>query len=330
VIVHLQLGLARGNSMRFNFFFLSKANFLITYFCIFLAVIFPVSSIFSETILFKKGGSLKGKVIGQNQNKIVIEKEDGTRTEVLKNDILKVVYKNNLNSEDEQKIRKAETKKLPPLEENKIAEKEKIPLIVEEIVNTEPRISKENKEFTELEATWRSAVFPGWGQWNQERYLSGIFYNSMFLIGLYATYEKNRVYRNAKNDYDNLENPYSNESYFKIATGTPASVNFTTDPLLSYLNAETSPFKGQRRAVENHYRELQYIGGATALVYIWNILDAYIFHPDNQYKTESFVPALGNNLYLRSSTAPLDGIPFSEFGFYSSERKTLLGYEFIF
>lgn len=40
----------------------------------FLSLDFPI---YSETILLRKGGSIKGKVTDQDENKITIQKEDG-------------------------------------------------------------------------------------------------------------------------------------------------------------------------------------------------------------------------------------------------------------
>lgn len=69
----------------------------------FLSLDFPI---YSETILLRKGGSIKGKVTDQDENKITIQKEDGASVTIKKATILKVVYKEHLTAEEESKIRK--------------------------------------------------------------------------------------------------------------------------------------------------------------------------------------------------------------------------------
>jgi hypothetical protein len=47
----------------------------------------------AENILLKKGGSIQGKIVEQNQKQIKIKKEDGSIATISKNQILKVIYR---------------------------------------------------------------------------------------------------------------------------------------------------------------------------------------------------------------------------------------------
>lgn len=102
----------------------------ITLLCSFLSA----SSIFSETILLKNGGNIKGKVKGQNAQNLIVETPDGKSQEISKSKVLKVVYKevsdadlNNIRREEEAKAKnqlEVEKKKSSELEK-KIQELEK-------------------------------------------------------------------------------------------------------------------------------------------------------------------------------------------------------------
>jgi hypothetical protein len=66
----------------------------------------------AENILLKKGGSIQGKIVEQNQKQIKIKKEDGSIATISKNQILKVIYRDKITKIEEEKLRKAEEAKL--------------------------------------------------------------------------------------------------------------------------------------------------------------------------------------------------------------------------
>jgi hypothetical protein len=98
-------------------------------------------------------------------------------------------------------------------------------------------------------------------------------------------------------------------------------------PEQAVVSSQLGPFKGQRESVERHYREMQYIGAATLLVYVWNIFDAYYFHPgSSQAGLPPETPS--EKVFLRNSVEQMS------FGQVPSDRavehRTNLGYEIYF
>lgn len=196
----------------------------------------------AENILLKKGGTLQGKVVEQDQYKLKIRKEDGTTIVLNKTDILKVVYKDHLTAAEEDKLRKAEEEKERIKKEKE--EAARLKKEQEEAAKQEKELAAKNasaeaeakrkqeeeaklaeadrKNLTKTGAAWRSAVLPGWGQWKQGRKVQAIVYPSIIAVGLFFTYEKHRMYLNAKRDYNNLENPYTTNGLIRAAF-TPQS-----------------------------------------------------------------------------------------------------------
>lgn len=316
--------------------------------CLFAILFLTVSmSLFAENILLKKGGTIQGKVVEQDQNKLKVKKPDGSIVTVQKSEILKVVYKDTLTAAEEEKLRKAEEEKervkrekeeaarlKKEAEDAKKAEKELATQKAKDDAEAEKKrleaeklAESERKNLTALGATWRSAVLPGWGQWKQGRKIQAIVYPSLVALGLFFTYDKHRMYLNAKRDYNNLENPYSETGLIRTAIGGQNTQAFT--PEQAVISSQLGPFKGQRESVERHYREMQYIGVATLLVYAWNVFDAYYFHPTSitaDGKIENSTPS--NKFFMTTSADRMD------FGAMATNRtidhKTNIGYEFYF
>lgn len=299
----------------------------------------------AENILLKKGGTIKGKVIEQDQYKLKIRKEDGTTIVLNKTEILKVVYKENLSAAEEEKLRKAEEEKERIKKEKE--EAARLKKEQEEAARLEKENAKNNaaleaeakrkaeedaklaeadrKNLTRKGAMWRSAVLPGWGQWKQGRKVQAIVYPSIIAVGLFFTYDKHRMYLNAKRDYNNLENPYTTNGLVRAAF-TPQSA--AVSPSEAVVASQLGPFKGQRESVERHYQEMQYIGIATLLVYAWNIFDAYYFHPTGSGL--SVDDTRKEKFFLTSSVDRVGYHPTALAGDRGLEHRTQLGYEFTF
>ncbi|MDZ4726317.1 MAG: DUF5683 domain-containing protein [Leptospira sp.] len=316
------------------------------------------SGLFSENILLKRGGTIKGKILEQDQNKIRIQKEDGSIAVVSKGDILKVVYKEHITAAEEDKLRKAEEEKaLAAAEKERLRkEKEEAERLKKELAEKEKadKANADNKAKTDADrkkkaeederlamesrknltrggATWRSAVLPGWGQYKQGRKVQAFLYPSLIAVGLFFTYNENRYYLNAKRDYNNLDNPYTQTGYLRAALGAGPTVSTTpVDPASAYIANEASPFKGQRESVEKHYRQMQYIGGATAALYLWNVLDAFLFHPKNNLADGSEAEEPKDRFFMRTAMDNLDAVPYSSMFERRYETKTNLGYDFVF
>lgn len=300
----------------------------------------------AENILLKKGGTLQGKVIEQDQYKLKIRKEDGTTVVLNKTDILKVVYKDHLTAAEEDKLRKAEEEKERLKKEKEDAarlkkEQEDAAKLEKELASKNAAAEAEakrkqeedarlaeadRKNLTKTGAAWRSAVLPGWGQWKQGRKVQAFVYPSIIAVGLFFTYDKHRMYLNAKRDYNNLENPYTTNGLIRAAF-TPQGTA-TVSPAEAVVASQLGPFKGQRESVERHYQEMQYIGVATLLVYFWNIFDAYYFHPTGSGL--SMDDTRKEKFFMNSSVERVGYHPTAIAGDRGIEHRTQLGYEYTF
>lgn len=312
------------------------------YFSLLFSLLFLTSSMSAENILLKKGGSIQGKIVEQNQKQIKIKKEDGSIATISKNQILKVIYRDKITKIEEEKLRKAEEAKL-----NSISEKEKNQIKIEDT----PYLGKDSKEkdkyplgseledrednaeeeeITQLGSVWRSAVLPGWGQYRQDRKLEAYIYPSLVALGIFLTYEQNRIYINSKRDYDNLNNPYNQAGYYRAIIGDGSINSPSINSASELVASELSPFNGQRDSIEKHYRNLQYAGGITVLIYLWNILDAYLFYPKPILKSASFDKLDGrkDNFFIRTSMDTLDALPKTLDLEKRFEPKANFGYSF--
>ncbi|TGK83104.1 hypothetical protein EHQ24_07265 [Leptospira noumeaensis] len=316
------------------------------YFKIATLLVVLTTNLTAENILLKKGGTLQGKVVEQDQYKLKIRKEDGTVVVLNKTDILKVVYKDHLTAAEEDKLRKAEEDKERIKREKEEAarlkkEQEDAAKLEKELAaknatadaeakrkqeEDAKRAEADRKNLTRGGAAWRSAVLPGWGQWKQERKVQAIVYPTIIAVGLFFTYDKHRMYLNAKRDYNNLENPYTTNGLFRAAVTPPSAA--TVSPTEAIVASQLGPFKGQRESVERHYREMQYIGVATLLVYFWNIFDAYYFHPTGSGL--SYEDTRKEKFFMRSSVDRVGYHPTAIAGDRGIEHRTQLGYEFTF
>lgn len=303
------------------------------------------TNLYAENILLKKGGTLKGKVVEQDQYKLKIRKEDGTTVVLSKTEILKVVYKDHLTAAEEDKLRKAEEEKERIKREKEEAarlkkEQEEAARLEKENAKNNAALEAEAKRKQEEEAklaeaekknltrngaAWRSAVLPGWGQWKQGRKVQAFVYPSIIAVGLFFTYDKHRMYLNAKRDYNNLDNPYTTNGLIRAAF-TPQTA--AVSPAEAVVVSQVGPFKGQRESVERHYQEMQYIGIATLLVYAWNIFDAYYFHPTGSGL--SVDDTRKEKFFLHSSVDRVGYHPTAIAGDRGIEHRTQLGYEVTF
>ncbi|XDD50575.1 DUF5683 domain-containing protein [Leptospira sp. WS92.C1] len=273
------------------------------------------SFLFGETIIFKDGSILKGKISSQNAQSVTIKTEDGKLQEISKVRVLKVVYKN-VSQEEAQKIKKEEEAKLL-IQEQKKKEKEDQKKIEEQLVQknkeekekqsrSEEEVKKANTNQKEQErlsriqqkgmnpwdVTRRSAVLPGWGQWTDERKVPAIVFSSLFVSALYWIHRENQIYRKSVKDLNHINNPY--ETFLPVPT--------FGDPITLYLYSK--PFEDQRERVSQNYQNLQLSIGFAILVYAANIFDAYFFHPLLTKSTSSHLIFDYNPMVRLESSAP--------------------------
>jgi hypothetical protein len=263
----------------------------------FLILLFSPISLFAETILFNDGTKLQGKIITQNKNTVTLQIAEGQNTTIDKEDILKIIYKDRISEEEEARIREKEKQvainKQAEVDEIERIKKEKLPLESSEKkeIAFVPKsdIKNANSDTSPMGAFWRSLLIPGWGQFYEGRKIAGVLYPSLIFVGVGALYQKDRIYRNSLKDYNDYQNPYSDTYLTAAALGLPTPfnnsslvVNFSgssNDIFLNYYNSTESPIAKQKKTVEQHYNEMRTISYIVAALWIWNAVDAYLFHP---------------------------------------------------
>ncbi|WP_017809289.1 LA_0442/LA_0875 N-terminal domain-containing protein [Leptospira alstonii] len=229
-----------------------------------------------ETILFKDGTILKGKVSSQNAYNLTVKTEDGKSQEISKIRILKIVYKDNVSQEEALRIKKEEEAKLAEREKEdlELTKKAKQELLEKERKSIETKKKEEERlvrlqklRLSSWDVTWRSAVFPGWGQWIDERKTSAFVYSALFIGSFYLAYRERQIYQNSVKDLNHMNNPY--ETWIPVPS--------FSDPVALFLY--NKPFEDQRKNVNQNYHNFQLSAALTVLIYVANVFDAYFFHP---------------------------------------------------
>ncbi len=158
-------------------------------------LVFPAGIFAGQTVLLRNGGKIVGTVVSQNEKAIVIQSEDGKKSTIGKREILKIVYKEIISKEEENKIRKEAEQ---TLKENP---KEEV-IIKEEPIVKEPSPTTNLSGRSRWSAVWRSALLPGWGQWytgnKAEAKLTLGGFGTALALGIYTRIEED----SAKKDYD--------------------------------------------------------------------------------------------------------------------------------
>lgn len=212
-------------------------------------ILFPIEIFASHSVILKSGKTIKGTVINQNEKGLTVKLSNGSSQTIEKNKILKVVYKD-VSEEEENKIRIEEDKKLAEknrLEEEKRKKVQEAEDKKQSIQNEKNRIEEEKKKLAEdklkdekikkeaelrekarKEGTrklssvmWRSAILPGWGLFHANRPVAGTIYSSLFAgTVLYALTANSKV-KSAKSKYE------QDSLYYQILRPDP----------INYLNA---------------------------------------------------------------------------------------------
>jgi len=112
------------------------------------------------------------------------------------------------------------------------------------------------------QALWRSAVIPGFGQSYENRNSAAtIFFGSEVLLGL-SLFNLRDTHKVLEADYLSLRQNYENLS------GTTEEIQSAWDNVQDAYNE-----------MDSNYKLQQVVTGAMVGVYLWNILDAWLFMP---------------------------------------------------
>lgn len=252
----------------------------------------PPPILLADTLILRNGKTLEGRVISQNRGVIRFRYAEKV-LKINKSDILRLHY-DTLNvterkaKEKEEQKRIAEERKQRQLEQIQKQKDEARRAAVEhrkQEIDKQSRNKETNKSSnaasTAWSVTWRSAVMPGWGQWELSRQTKSFLYGGLFLAGSAGLFRVNQLWKSARS---NLADP----SLYLIASPTALR-----DPALFYLYSQE--FLSRQEAVDLQYRNLRYAGISLFAIYIWNIIDVRLFHSDREDSSSPGVTKAGTH-----------------------------------
>jgi hypothetical protein len=123
---------------------------------------------------------------------------------------------------------------------------------------------------TRWDLVWRSAVLPGWGQYYYNEKATGIIYGGLFTLGLIYNLSSFRPYQESKNKL-------FNDPLYYVTAFTP-----TTDYTVTFTNffIYQSSFGENQKQYNKSYSNLTSSAGFVAAVYIFNLIDAFVFRSE--------------------------------------------------
>ena len=241
------------------------------------------SSIFSESIVLRNGSFFVDvKILEQNTDEVTFQDQSGKKNIIQKTQVFKVVFKN-ITKEEALQIKKEEDAKLALAksnhdkkrvleEENKIKEKE-----LNDILEAKRKEEEESQKIANISRTsvlWKSALIPGWGQWVQGRKTRAITFFALNIVGLGVVYGNQQNYLNAKNNYEEINQPSRNlfVPNYNFSLQSPAN--------LFVYNAQ---FAGARDAVEKAETDRNLAVFGLVAVYLFNLVDVVYYNKNSSW-----------------------------------------------
>ncbi|MBI3395825.1 MAG: hypothetical protein HY042_08320 [Spirochaetia bacterium] len=146
-----------------------------------------------------------------------------------------------------------------------------------------------------------SAFLPGLGQMRTGRTMTGSLYMTLFLGSLYGAYNENRLYMQARKDYEQYNNPYNQTTIEFAALGITLQTNPYADN--TYLTAQT--YNQKRGNVEKFFRARNQLAGFAGLVYGFAIIDALLFTSSTGRTALNNTPAAGSYSFFVAPAPPV-------------------------
>ncbi|MCG2717187.1 MAG: PEGA domain-containing protein, partial [Candidatus Marinimicrobia bacterium] len=132
-----------------------------------------------------------------------------------------------------------------------------VKVTLDKIVFIKPRIN----------ALWRSALLPGFGQYYEGRYAHSAIYLISEAALLTSFFNLKDTHRDLQNEYDATRLEYEN-------------LNGTVEEIRNaWENVEQA-----YEQMDNNYNKQQLVAGAMLGVYLWNVIDSWIFMPKIEEK----------------------------------------------
>lgn len=239
--------------------------------------------LFADSAILKDGTIRIGKIVSQNRDQIQLRTVKGKLWVIPKELIRRVSY----GKVDMKLINAAERrqaalqKQYDARYKSRYLKKQKAESQKTDRIKSNPDRSNAGQtvRLTRYGSIWRSALLPGWGQWQQNRNWAGALYGTLAAGGTVALYESNRVLRNSRRDLGQINNPYTESALLAGALGLrlQPGVKELANPVTAWFYNQ--PYAAQQKAVDAHYHKVQNIGVGLIAIYFWNIIDAYLFFP---------------------------------------------------
>lgn len=124
------------------------------------------------------------------------------------------------------------------------------------------------------QALWRSAILPGFGQFYEGRYGASVSYFGIEALLTFYLFNMKNDYSDLEADYQSLRQVYEN-------------LNGTTEE----IDAAWQDVEEAYDKMDDNYKVQQVVAGTMLGVYIWNVVDSYLFMPriaDNKIHTSFF------------------------------------------
>ena len=225
------------------------------------------STLFAETLILKSGEVVTGKITGQDRASVRMD-VDGRLMVFQKTEIQRIVF-----SRSEEEVAAQEARRLEELRR----------------LQEEQRRQKELRDKSDREnhtgvgvsgsfsSIWRSALFPGWGQFHDSRDRAGYGWGGSFLLtGIFAVALARRA-ASAEDSYRSAirSSVLLSPGAIVLSTNTGMDPSFSAGHFLLTSNQSSSA----RTRWRADSRAASAMAGIAGLIYAANIIDVVLFHP---------------------------------------------------
>jgi hypothetical protein len=220
---------------------------------------FPLSA---EKIILKDGRTVEGKIISRTANEIQIQTSDGFIT-LIKNDIDKITDEDMVEEKNKKEISDEKDTMGDVLENFRKKGK------AEEIQTEKSTALPPPVVYPDLgTAMLRSAIYPGFGQYSQDRYWQGAAFTAAFTGSLFwytSNLFQSDLYRQKYRDQGT-----------ELRTVMLSGMAAPNSTVLLYQLTKVIKAKDEYRKTVHHLNDSAYL---MLGIYFVNELDVYLFHP---------------------------------------------------
>jgi hypothetical protein len=266
-----------------------------------------VLSLHADTVILRNGTSLNGKIIGQTQDIVRFQNEQGAQN-INKANIRRIIFGKEESPEEALKRqeearrqaeeqRKAQEAFLKEQEEAMEQETQEEPEEVPAYADEEPAAPPFGGD-----ALWRSLILPGWGQHSQNRAGTGNAYGGAFAGFALASLIQYGIFEQSRGLYEkSAQNLYF--SVVVLGAGEPAyDPKLKLQPLVFGLQyMQTMERNKAHNNAQRTGAVLRATVGITAAIYLANVVDVVVFAPDQDTAVHLFASESGAGLRFQTT-----------------------------